>query len=311
MLKLSLEVVKMWIIFLIIFLLQNCQNLKPENDTLFNLLLTERNIYDMNTLANRRISGQILDMNDLPIQNTKIILNKINKRNIIQKNSVTNINGEFSIDLKIGVADLLLNKNDISGNIILTITNDSVNYNSDKFKIKNLKSVYIYPSGYESPILFGGYQLSKKYYGRYYLNLELINVSNNEMNFNSSNLICKLDGVKINYPYFDNEINKNDVSKKFPGLRLLPNENRTINYYMINFWKYNEKYYDSQSEVRYYISLVNYDLKLDFFDPKTRYFELEINNNNIKNGDQIDFELTINEVNGNTHVLPFKVNFQN
>ena len=301
----------MWIIFLIIFLLQNCQNLKPENDTLFNLLLTERNIYDMNTLANRRISGQILDMNDLPIQNTKIILNKINKRNIIQKNSVTNINGEFSIDLKIGVADLLLNKNDISGNIILTITNDSVNYNSDKFKIKNLKSVYIYPSGYESPILFGGYQLSKKYYGRYYLNLELINVSNNEMNFNSSNLICKLDGVKINYPYFDNEINKNDVSKKFPGLRLLPNENRTINYYMINFWKYNEKYYDSQSEVRYYISLVNYDLKLDFFDPKTRYFELEINNNNIKNGDQIDFELTINEVNGNTHVLPFKVNFQN
>ena len=298
-----------YIILLMFFL--NCVNVKNfQNDNLQQNLLAsllgEKDL--LNSVANRRVTGQLVNINNEVMKNVEIKNLKINKRNLISKATKTNDNGEFTIDLKTGTINVEIVKDEGKlGDLIFNIQENNPTYVSDNFKINNLKSVYIYPSGYETPIIFVGYSLSNLYYGSRYLNIEFVNVADQEITFVSSSITSKTSGVTINYPYINDDVTSNSVSKKFLGKRMKAGEYRSIYNYMKNFWKYEDTYYDSESFLRYY-SPTTLKVNLTYDYGKTQYFQI-ITDSTITTGSIANFEIIFTQSNGTVSTIPFQITF--
>ena len=302
----------MKLLILIIFLFNclNIKNFKNESlqENLLASLLGERNFFQIDTLATRRVTGQLVDNNYQPISNARMNVTRTNKRDLIDKMTSTADQGYFSINMKIGIFNIDIIKDNIKiGEIILNIKENNATYTSDNFRINELLSVYIYPSGYEKPIAFVNYSLSKLYYGSYYLNVEFANVSEKEMTFVSSSVTSKTEGVVINYPYFDNDPKKNSVSKNFLGVRMIKNEHRSIYTYMQNFWKYEDKYYDSEKYVRFY-SPTDLTVDLVYDKVKNQYFQIIVDDTIFK-GSTVELKISFTENNGTIYTIPFLVTF--
>ena len=301
----------MKLLILIIFLF-NCLNIKNfKNESLQENLLAsllgekERSITD--TVANRRVTGQLININNEIMQNVEIKNLKTKKKNLVSKEVKTNENGEFIIDLKTGNISVEIMKNDVKiGDLVFYIEENKISYSSENFKINNLLSVHIYSSGYEQPLLFVNYFLT--YSNNYYLNIEIANMSDEEMSFLGSVIKVKTEGVRIYYPHFENDTSKNIISRRFPGARLKVGEYRSIYNYTEKYWKYEESYNDSDSTLRYFKPT---NLEIYYFDSsiKSKYFLITIEDEIIEKTKTLEFELIITQNNGTVHTMPFQIIF--
>ena len=283
----------------------NClPNFKNQDEKLLDLLLLDRNLFELDNLPNRRIQGKLMDLNDNVISDSKISISKIEKRNFLNKVYETNSEGDFSVDLKISVTTFIVIKNNETiGTFILKIKENEILYESEKFKIINLTSIYLYPSGYTEPIIFSNAMISEKYFGEYYLNIELVNVANYELNFISSEIISKTSGVKIKHPFDDNNNIKNENNKKYPGVRMKIGEYRSIINYTKHFWRYSNNIFDNEKNIRFF-KPTNLKPTLYYDYGKKEYFIITMDDDIIKD---LKLEIILLEDNGKKHTITFSV----
>jgi hypothetical protein len=83
-----------------------------------NLLLGIRNLYEIDQLAVRRITGTLTNKEGIPLSNADLEVSKVLIRNSISKSTKTNEEGSFSLDLK-------------AGKIIIRVTNKDLIYLGD------------------------------------------------------------------------------------------------------------------------------------------------------------------------------------
>ena len=251
---------------------QSVQSLNDSGSDIMNLLLFEKNMYQMDTNAKWQVSGVLLRGDTSPLADATVaIASKSSLRVAIDNSTKTDTTGRFTMNLKSGAISLKVTDADglPAGTVELSISNQGTIIarpgDGSSFSVSTINSTYVYPSGATSALSISGvmyksvfeYEYSKSVYNfiypgaRVYLDLEILNnsdktisgitgsITSNSPYVTISNPICSYTRnlIKNLSPGYFQSINR-DCSGYFPNnyttISNITNVGNASSYFVIN-----------------------------------------------------------------------------
>ncbi len=297
---------KFYIFYFLLNLISCVQSGYQLNDSgseFMNLLLFEKNMYQMDTNSKWQVSGVLLKSDTTPLASATVALaSKVPLRVAIDTSTTTDAGGRFTMNLKSGAITLkVTDANGLpAGTLELSISNQGTISGrpgeGSSFTVSTISTIYVYPSGATTPLSisslmyksFFEYSYSRYAYNYIYpgatvfLDLEILNNTDKSINGIDGSLSSNSPFVSITRPNCSSS--RSLIGNLSPG------------------------YYQSTTR-RCRGNLASTSTNLpDMTNPgsSSNYYVLNISSE-LPPNTNLEFSLTLTDLDGKTYSIPFNI----